>query len=222
MSTGLGPTRCRVLAALQDAPAPLSAAEVGELLGLHRNSARFHLDALVDSGMAHRAAAERTTVGRPSIVYAASAAAPQVAPRSYRALAQILVRHLQGQARPRAAAEAAGRLWGRELAAAHSAGPTETSHQPLTRREAERAVVAGLESLGFRSQAVRSGTGTRVDIRPCPFLELAQTSGPVVCSVHSGLMAGLLAEVDAPLTLERLVPFATPGTCVAHLAPRPR
>ena len=161
MSTGLGPTRRRVLAALQDAPAPLSAAEVGELLGLHRNSARFHLDALVDSDMAHRAAGERTTVGRPSIVYAASAAAPQVAPRSYRALAQILVRHLQGQARPRAAAEAAGRLWGRELAAAHSAGPTETSHQPLTRREAERAHPASRHRPGRSCAGIRTSSARR-------------------------------------------------------------
>ena len=222
MSTGLGPTRRRVLAALQDATAPLSAAELGELLGLHRNSARFHLDALVGSGMAHRAAAERTTVGRPTILYAASAAAPQVAPRSYRILAQIMVRHLQDHERPQAAAEAAGRLWGRELAAAHSAGPTKASHRPVTLGEAEWAVVAGLESLGFRSRAVRSRAGTRIDIRPCPFLELARTSGPVVCSVHSGLMAGLLAELDAPLALERLVPFTTPETCVAHLAARPR
>jgi predicted ArsR family transcriptional regulator len=221
VSTGLGPTRRRVLAALQDATAPLSAAEAGRLLGLHANSARFHLDALVGSGMAHRAAAERTTVGRPSIVYAASAAAPQVAPRSYRTLAQILVRHLQDHEQPQAAAEAAGRLWGRELASA-AAARAATVHRPATRVGAERAVVTGLESAGFRSQAVRSGVGTRVDIIPCPFLELAQANGPVVCAVHSGLMAGLLAELDAPLALERLVPFATPETCVAHLAPRPR
>lgn len=219
MSAGLGPTRRRVLAALQDATAPLSAAEVARPLGLHPNSVRFHLDALVGSGMAHRAAAERTTVGRPSIVYAASAAAPQVAPRSYRTLAQVLVRHLQEQEQPQAAAEAAGALWGRELASTASAA---TVHRPATRGEAERAVVTGLESAGFRSQAVRSGAGTRVDIRPCPFLELAEADGPVVCSVHSGLMAGLLAELDAPLALERLVPFATPETCVAQLAPRPR
>jgi predicted ArsR family transcriptional regulator len=166
-------------------------------------------------------------------MYAASAAAPQVAPRNYPGLAQVLVRHLQDHEQPEAAAEAAGAIWGRELASAATTHATThattdvttdatTVRRPATRREAERALVGGLESVGFRSQVVRSGAGTRIDIRPCPFLELVQASGQVVCSVHSGLMAGLLAGLDAPLALERLVPFASPETCVAHLEPRPR
>jgi predicted ArsR family transcriptional regulator len=40
----------------------------------------------------------------------------------------------------------------------------------------------------------------------------------VVCSLHLGLMRGVLAEVRAPLKTDRLEPFVEPSLCLAHLA----
>ena len=40
----------------------------------------------------------------------------------------------------------------------------------------------------------------------------------VACSIHLGLMYGLLAEVDAPLEVDRLDPFVEPALCVASLS----
>lgn len=212
--TDLGPTRRRVLATLQDGAGPLSAAVVAERLGLHANSARFHLDALVAAGMAERRRADRDTRGRPTILYAASAAAPSVAPRSYRALAQILVAHLAAQPSPDVAAAQAGESWGRDLARTPGTG-----RPPRTAAAAARAVVDGLSGVGFEAGVAGRGASTRVDIRPCPFLELVQQHGAVVCAVHRGLMTGLLDELGAPVTVRSLVPFAEPGRCVAELAP---
>ena len=42
-----GVSRSRVLAALQDAGRPLDVTEVARLVGLHVNTARFHLDGFV-------------------------------------------------------------------------------------------------------------------------------------------------------------------------------
>ena len=42
-SRGLGRTRSRVLALMQDVSEPLAADEVAERMGLHPNTARFHL-----------------------------------------------------------------------------------------------------------------------------------------------------------------------------------
>ncbi|WP_222870170.1 hypothetical protein [Actinomadura decatromicini] len=61
-----------------------------------------------------------------------------------------------------------------------------------------------------------------IRLRHCPFLELAEEYGPLVCDVHLGLMQGALEELDAPLSADRLEPFAEPGACVAHLRRTPR
>ena len=45
----LGPSRARVLDLLHAAGSPLGVKEVGERAGLHSNTARFHLDALVEA-----------------------------------------------------------------------------------------------------------------------------------------------------------------------------
>jgi predicted ArsR family transcriptional regulator len=208
--TELGPTRRRVLATLQDSPTPLGAADVAQRLGVHPNSARFHLDALVAAGMAGRASAERDAPGRPTILYAASASAPSVAPRGYRSLAEILVGHLAAQRSPSTAAAAAGEQWGRGLARSGAAGPP-----PRSRAAAARAVVDGLAGVGF--DATMASRGARVEIHPCPFLELVQSHGALVCAVHRGLMTGLLDELDAPVTVGALVPFVAPDRCEATL-----
>ena len=49
-----GESRSRVLAALLDAGRPLDVTEVARLVGLHVNTARFHLDGLVEAGAADR------------------------------------------------------------------------------------------------------------------------------------------------------------------------
>lgn len=212
--TDLGPTRRRVLATLQDGAAPMSAMGVADRLGLHANSARFHLEALVDAGLAERRSADRDTRGRPAILYAASAAAPSVAPRSYRALATILVAHLAAQPSAGVAAAQAGESWGRELARSGA-----TRQAPRSAPAAARAVVDGLSGVGFEAGVAGRGAASRVEIRPCPFLELVQEHGEVVCAVHRGLMTGLLDELGSRVTVESLVPFAEPGRCVAELAP---
>ena len=127
-----------------------------------------------------------------------------------RVLAQILARHLEREpSRAAQRAEAAGEAWGRGLAGSGGAAATEEA--------AAQAVVDGLATVGFDSTAVAETPGHRVDITPCPFLELAESDGRVVCAVHRGLMTGLLEELDAPLRVESLTPFAEPHRCVARL-----
>lgn len=47
----------------------------------------------------------------------------------------------------------------------------------------------------------------------------ARAHAQVVCPIHLGLMQGAMAAWDAPVTVNRLEPFAEPDLCVAHLAP---
>jgi hypothetical protein len=60
-----------------------------------------------------------------------------------------------------------------------------------------------------------------IPLRHCPFQNLAEQHGEVICSVHLGLMQGALTAMRAPVTVDRLDPFVEPDLCVAHLAPAP-
>jgi predicted ArsR family transcriptional regulator len=71
----LGRSRARVLGLLRQARAPLGTREVAGRCELHPSTARFHLDALVDAGLATRTPQPRTAPGRPSIASRRSAAA---------------------------------------------------------------------------------------------------------------------------------------------------
>lgn len=209
---GLGPTRTRVLRVLREADAPLGAAEVADRLGVHTNSARFHLEALVGSGMVERAAEDRSARGRPKVLYAVSPRLP-AEDGGWRELATILTQALTTPAAsPALAAEVAGEAHGRALAAAAAGTRTDGAGAA-----APVVVADGLRRLGFESSAHPTRAGGRIDIRPCPFLGLARTHGDVVCGVHRGLLSGMLAELDPSLTLDRLEPFAGPDLCVARI-----
>ena len=207
----LGEKRTQVLAALRGANAPLTVGAVAGQVGLHANTARFHLDALVEAGLASRDTEDREQPGRPRVLY--SARTDDAGVRSYRLLAEILSGYLAATTpRPAEAAVAAGQAWGRYLA---------DRPPPFRRLDAEtsiRQLVRVLDEIGFAPEAVTSGTGRQVLLRHCPFREIAEEHGEVVCSIHLGLMRGLLAELDAPVTAERLLPFVEPTLCVAHLA----
>ena len=57
---------------LRSTGSPVGVKEVAGRTGLHPNTARFHLDALADAGLALRTPQARETPGRPSMSYRAS------------------------------------------------------------------------------------------------------------------------------------------------------
>jgi predicted ArsR family transcriptional regulator len=205
--------RRRALQQLRAYAGAASAVEVGEPLGLHPNTARFHLDALVEAGLAVRSTEDRATPGRPRVLYAVPPG-DVTEQDGYRVLAEILTTALgHADSTPGTAAEAAGVERGRVLAAERlGSGPTR-----VTATRAADVVVEGLGRLGFDSTVATTRAGRRIDIVPCPYLDLARARPDVVCAVHRGLMSGMLDQLGAPLAVERLEPFAEPGRCVAHL-----
>lgn len=211
----LGESRSRTLAVLQDAGRPLGVNDVAEQLGLHANTARFHLDGLVDAGLVERTTEEREQPGRPRTLYAALPGSEGAGQRSYRLLAEILTSYLAAtSSRPANAAAEAGFTWGRYLA---------ERPPPFRRTDAAAAtgqLVKMLDDVGFAPEATTAGRKRQILLHHCPFREAAVEHREVVCSVHLGLMQGLLAELDAPLTAERLEPFVEPSLCIAHLASR--
>ncbi len=209
----LGRSRADVLDMLRAADGPLGVREVARQMGLHPNTARFHLEALVEAGLAIRETEDRETPGRPRIGYRAVADGP-AGRRRYRLLAEMLTSLIAGtMPEPGQAAEAAGREWGAYLT------EQPPPYQKLSAEEAIGKLIAIMEELGFSPQATAGDGGGQyqLSLRQCPFREVAQHHQDVICSLHLGLMRGALARMRAPVTADRLDPFVEPSLCVAHL-----
>ncbi|SEC00049.1 Predicted transcriptional regulator, ArsR family [Paramicrobacterium humi] len=194
-----------VLRAVKDATQPIGIAAVGEKLGIHANTARFHLENLVTAGLLERVEPRARTTGRPPALYAPARRMDPGGSRQYRMLAEILVRGLEQSPGGATLAVEAGRDWGRREALADSAWPGEDA--------ARLADV--LDRIGFAPE--RSDGGDEISLRRCPFLEIAQHSRSTVCPVHLGIMQGALEAWGSPVTVTALEPFVEPDRCVARL-----
>jgi predicted ArsR family transcriptional regulator len=211
----LGRSRTDVLDMLRAADGPLGVREVAQRTGLHQNTARFHLEALTEAGLAVREAEDREMPGRPRIGYRAVADGP-AGRRRYRLLAEMLTSLITGtMPEPGRAAELAGREWGAYLT------EQPPPYQKPSAEEAVGKLTAIMEELGFSPQA-EAGDGGQylLCLRQCPFREVAQHHQDVICSLHLGLMRGALGQMRAPLTADRLDPFVEPSLCVARLTER--
>ncbi|MEV0660778.1 helix-turn-helix transcriptional regulator [Actinomadura luteofluorescens] len=208
----LGASRSAVLEVLR-AFGPLGVREAAERTGLHPNTVRLHLDGLVGSGLAERAAerhADGGRPGRPRALYRAVRGDEGEGVRSYRLLAQILTSLVAGTMDdPSGAATEAGRVWGRYLA------DPPAPFQKVGPGEALARLTAFLNGIGFDS---RAGDDLVVRLVHCPFREIAEGDREVVCPLHLGLIQGALAEMRAPLAADRLEPFVEPHLCLAHLS----
>ncbi|MYR59442.1 helix-turn-helix domain-containing protein [Streptomyces sp. SID625] len=229
------PRRRDVLDVLRSAAGPLGVAETAERIGVHPNTVRFHLDALVAEGRVERRTEEprragrRPGPGRPRTVYAPRPGMDRAGVRGYHLLARMLLGELASRGPgARDAAVSTGRAWGRTLVQPQPqplASPVGASSgpSPAAADSADR-LVALLGELGFDPVSEgggRDGPPGRIRLRHCPFLELAEEQGELVCSLHLGLMQGALAALGAPLTASGLEPFATADSCLAHLAAAP-
>jgi predicted ArsR family transcriptional regulator len=202
---------------LQAARAPLGVNEIASQVGLHANTTRFHLDALIEQGLVERAIEERDVPGRPRTLYTATADSARTGRRSYRLLAEILTSYLATHTKqPARAALDAGEAWGRFLT------QRPAPFRRVDAAAATRQLVETLDDIGFAPEAVTAGRERKILLHHCPFREAAEEHRDVVCTVHLGLMRGMLTELDAPIEAEGLDPFVEPNLCITRLTPRPR
>jgi predicted ArsR family transcriptional regulator len=209
----LGDSRARVLGLLRAARGSLGVREIASQAGLHPNTARFHLDALVQAGLVSRERRQREGLGRPGMVYSATGEGGPAGQRRYRLLAEMLASMIAGVLpQPGEAAAEAGREWGRYLTG------QLPPYEQLDAGEAIERLRATLEDIGFAPELTAEGSGYRLLLRQCPFREVAERHQDVVCALHLGLMQGALAQMRAPVTARRLQPFAEAWGCTAELA----
>jgi predicted ArsR family transcriptional regulator len=199
-----------VLATLRDAGDSMPIALIAERLGVHPNTVRFHLEALVADGRAERVEPDRRRPGRPPLLFRAVRRMDPGGSRRYELLAEILAVSLAGDRDAGAKARTAGHMWARRVA--------QPVSNPLDSAESTDRLVDLLAELGFAPQRQGEPGQRRIGLRHCPFLEVAQDASTVVCGIHLGLMQGALETWDSPITVDRLDPFVEPGLCSARLA----
>lgn len=209
-------SRLALLRILEAAESPLDAHTLAERVGLHVNTARWHLSILAGAGLVREERAPPGGRGRPKHTYGIVLGGLDDSPGGFKLLAEVLVDSLAEGGETRV--EEAGRVRGRALVQPPADGRASA-------KQALAQVVKLLEDFGFQPRVERERGGQRVAMRPCPFGQLAVDHAEIVCPVHLGLMRGALEALEAPVEAD-LEPFVRPNLCLAHLrtraAPRPR
>ncbi len=202
---------------------PQSIAQVRAVVGGHENSARGHLDALAEDGLAVRTIAAARGRGRPRYLYTAAPGADaaladrDVVAEEYHALVRAFAEYLGDYAdRPVTAAHQVGRLWGRALATddARRERDEHAEDEAGTRDAPYDGVIGLLGRLGFSPRPRADGV---VELRTCPLHDLAVEHREVICNVHTGLVQGACQAHGGDGVGVDLVPFAAPGACHLRL-----
>lgn len=204
-------TRFRLYRYLGLSGRPVSVRELSRRLSLHPNTLRPHLRRLEEAGLVVREIRRGQTVGRPQTLYSAVEFQAEEG-RDYRLLAEILVGLVRG-ARAVARAEALAREWG-EYLVAQGGMPKPGVRLPARRNLA--ILQEAMARAGFDPRFRRLG-GQAVEIlfRDCPFRDLADEHRPLVCSLHQGLVEGMLGALKPPLSVKDFKPFVERSVCRA-------
>jgi predicted ArsR family transcriptional regulator len=211
----VGASRRRILRTLQGSEHGLGVQELAEQVGLHANTVRFHLNRLLAEGLVRRHAGDHHEQGRPPLTFVAVESGYHGERRSYRLLAEMLASFMTETTEPhsKAAAVEAGRTWG------HFLTQRPSPYRRTDDAESLEALTSVLEEIGFAPEVVQTQDAREVWLHHCPFLEVATSYRDVVCSLHLGLMQGVLAETRGPSTVDQLRPLVAPSLCVARLVP---
>jgi predicted ArsR family transcriptional regulator len=184
-------TRFAIYQELGRSAAPLSASDLAERLSLHPNTVRPHLDRMREAGLVEVEPIHRGTVGRPQLRYSLAPGAPGLGfdPPAHTLLAGLLAALAEQLGGDGLDAANLGRRWGTD-----AAGRRQSGRGCLT------ALVAELDRLGFDPVESELGGGgaqtrrVRVDFLHCPFRELAEAYPEMVCSLHRGIVEGVVGN----------------------------
>lgn len=201
----------------------LTAAELGERLGLHTTTIRFHVDQLVAAGILSAHFVRSGGVGRPSKKYilhedALGDTAGQAAgTRPFEVLAGLLASVMSADEQDQLTPEEAGVRWAQRRA--EEVSVREALAPGAGRDDKVHEVIELLGEWGYtpETEELEDGTAVDVTLRRCPFLDLARTHPDVVCGVHRGLLRGALTAVGEPGARVSLQPFVGPDVCRARL-----
>ncbi|MEX1126613.1 MAG: helix-turn-helix domain-containing protein [Acidimicrobiia bacterium] len=203
------PVRRRILRLLEDAAEPRDVGHLASLVDLHSNTVRGHMDVLERAGLVSKTSEVRNTPGRPRMLYGLAPDSEPPAGSGYRLLSEILATALRAAVgEPREIAVKTGRKWGLYLTERPS------PLRPLSPEDTTSRITEMLADFGFApEQSTHDATSTVIELRDCPFRDLARTNADVVCSIHLGLMRGAAEALGGRTLVTSLDPFVEPSMC---------
>jgi predicted ArsR family transcriptional regulator len=204
------PVRARLYQVVSGRGGPVGRDEAAAAAGVGRPLAAYHLDKLVELGLltaAYQRPEGRTGpgAGRPAKVYTRSGRefAVTVPQREYELAARLLALALESDpgGTARSALLDVARHYGADLGARIRLGAAGES-------SVRQALVQVLHEHGFEPRAGEDGG---LQLRNCPFHQLAGRHPELVCGMTLALIGGLVASVGPSQLHARLDPG--PGRC---------
>lgn len=190
---GLAETsRVRLLGAVQAAPGS-TLKELSEQTGLHVNTAREHLDTLVEEGLVAVGTRHRQVRGRPPSVYS-PVTDPADSPSAQERVARA--RKTTSRLHPIMA---------------------DDDGDVLGQRAAQQLdmLYEHLADTGLEPES--AGDVLEVTLVPCRSFRLVHEDPDFACEVHRRLVRDTLGQVAGPIELEELAPFTEPNLCRLRL-----
>ena len=178
--------------------------DLAEAAGLHHNTAREHLDRLINDGFVTCAPETRESKGRPKMLYSAASGVSTE-------LGSIRGRKIE------AAQERADQL--RRMLPVPPVG--QHTLAGCTGAAAQRQLDAlddHLDQSGFDARV--AANGRQVNLHDCPYSEMVRDH-PEVCAVHYRLIQGVLEQADGPLRAVALNILDAPHLCVIDVVALP-
>lgn len=207
-------TRYAIYLELARAQSPRSTADIAEVLGLHPNTVRPHLERMRDVGLLQLEVEGKGSVGRPQHRYTLAPGAPALGlePPAYPVLSKMLVQLAAITAALPDESAAAGAPQGRAMAAKHP-----PARGPHADRACAKALTAALDELGFDPATGDDGDTITIAFTHCPYRELAEVFPEVVCHLHRGMIEGFVEEIGGA-SVERFGTLADRDPCQVELS----
>lgn len=191
-------TEDRIIEELRSADgASLGTADVATRLGLHPNGVRVQLRRLAARGLVDREQ-EHGATGRPRDRWRLSTRAIAEAGRPHVgwAMARSLARAIPPTRGRLVEVEAAGADLGIELAQGLGADDVEGADH----------VRHALDALGFEPTSEETAGGVRYRLMSCPYADVVRENPAVVCTLHKGIVRGILEHLRTDGRITRFEP----------------
>ncbi|WBT09786.1 hypothetical protein PAB09_05710 [Corynebacterium sp. SCR221107] len=213
-SLNLSPKQRSVLEVLKRFPQGAKVGEIAEAMGVHVNTARGHLDELLDRNAVVAVPTRSPGRGRPSLLYSIRVPDNRTVANEYVSLIGILTSYLEESDSEEAhkAAREIGRRWGSRL--------REDGLFSQDTPTALKAIKSHHTQMGFdpkvenqRSEDASENSLT-MHLNSCPFMAQGTTPSPIMCAIHRGVLDEMLKTTSAEANLE---PFTSSGPCTLTL-----
>jgi predicted ArsR family transcriptional regulator len=213
----LDPVRWRLYHYIRSTGGPVGRDEAARMVEVSRNLAAFHLDRMASTGLLtveYRRLTGRSGrgAGRPAKLYRVTERRLAVSlPASRYTLASMILASTLEEKRAGEQPTQAARRVALRVGAELGGGLRE--HLAGGDRRSLALAQAALEELGY--EPVREDGG--IELRNCPFHELATTHRELTCTMNQALLAGLLPAIGAD-DLRAEGPREWPGHCCVRIA----